>query len=208
MKRVSKVVRLTEAGFTLVELMIVVAIIGILAAIAIPNFQKYQAKARQKEAQIGLSAIYTSEASVKGEFGTYSGCLTEAGYQPDGVKRYYSTGFSSAIVAVAGACNVPGGTATCNDLRTAGIGTAAATCTTAAIAYNNAVTVSHHGYAANMRAGTGTVAQEIEAGLILLDDITFSTYVAGAVGNVSGGLLVDAWTINEGRALVNTTSGI
>lgn len=67
-----KVERMTEAGFTLVELMIVVAIIGILAAIAIPNFQKYQAKARQKEAQIALSAIFTAEVSNFGEYAQYS----------------------------------------------------------------------------------------------------------------------------------------
>jgi type IV pilus assembly protein PilA len=46
-----------EAGFTLIELMIVVAIIGVLAAVAIPSFQNYQWKAKRSEAFTNLAAL-------------------------------------------------------------------------------------------------------------------------------------------------------
>ncbi len=61
----------SSKGFTLIELMIVVAIIGILAAIAIPNFLQYQLKSRQSEVRTNLGAIRTSELSFNGERGCY-----------------------------------------------------------------------------------------------------------------------------------------
>ena len=67
MKRLIK----RRGGFTLIELMIVVAIIGILAAIAIPNFLKFQLKAKTSEGKTNLAAIRTAEESVFAEFGTY-----------------------------------------------------------------------------------------------------------------------------------------
>jgi prepilin-type N-terminal cleavage/methylation domain-containing protein len=67
----NKLLRKGNKGFTLIELMIVVAIIGILAAIAIPNFLRFQLKSKTSEAKVNLAAIRTAEESYLAEFGNY-----------------------------------------------------------------------------------------------------------------------------------------
>src|SRR5205807_6234161 len=78
-----------DQGFTLIELMIVVAIIGILAAIAIPNFMTYQAKARQSEAKVNLGGVFTTATSYFAENNTFSVPTADTlGYKPAGNVRY------------------------------------------------------------------------------------------------------------------------
>ncbi|MES9901298.1 MAG: pilin [Sedimenticola sp.] len=62
-----------QAGFTLIELMIVVAIIGILAAIAIPAYQDYTAKAQASEAFALLDGLKSSAGEYFHEEGSFTG---------------------------------------------------------------------------------------------------------------------------------------
>ena len=86
-----------QDGFTLVELMVVVAIIGLLSAVAVPNFKKYQAKAKVSEAKLQLSAAYTAETSFFSDYNLYANCLSYMGFDPapEVANRYYAIGFDS-----------------------------------------------------------------------------------------------------------------
>ena len=93
-------------GFSLTELMIVVAIIGILATIAIPNFLRYQARAKQTEAKSNLVAIHTGEIAYFAENNGYLDDFNAIGFAVSGASQryYYELGNANSGTLPAG-CN-------------------------------------------------------------------------------------------------------
>lgn len=95
---------MNKQGFTLIELMIVVAIIVFLAALSIPQYFKYQAKAKQAEVAMNLASLHTAEQAYFAEHGRYTNVLwgeDGLGWKPEGYKGggkgenfYYTYGFN------------------------------------------------------------------------------------------------------------------
>ena len=89
-----------EEAFSLVELMVVVAIIGILTSIAVPSYQKYQTRVRQVEAKVTLSSISTEENDFSVDQSTFFLFLANISYAlTNPFAKYYTVSFSAIEVA-------------------------------------------------------------------------------------------------------------
>lgn len=168
----------TQSGFSLIELMVVVAIIGILAAVAVPNFRTYQSKSKTSEAKLHLSSIYTGEISFFTDYDGYSSCLPEIGVgaplsgSATQTGGYYAMGFAAAAHAVGAGVTPP-----------AGCG---------------------RGF---YEATKGTGAQPRVTAVVGSANPTQTTFVAAATGQVSADPVTDQWSIDQTKTIRHLNTG-
>ena len=184
---------MNKKGFSLVELMVVVAIIGILAAIAVPNFQRFTAKSKQSEAKADLSALYSAERAFAAEWNQFYEDFKSIGYQPTGDVRYLH-GFSGP-----GAVNAP---ASYNAAAGAGVPLANAP----AAMYNTGQgTVCQQGGNALVTGGALQCRQILlpiaPGALGAYTVLSPTSFLAGARADIDGDATIDEWSINESKTL-------
>jgi type IV pilus assembly protein PilA len=103
-------------GFTLVELMIVVAIIGILAAVAVPYYQKYIQKSRLTSLVFpGMHAIQTNVAAYYSLNGVFPGGATFTSMCSDANTKYFTPTVNASKTGLT--FEIAGGTAATNPLK-------------------------------------------------------------------------------------------
>ena len=176
--------------------MTAVAILGVLAMLAVPQYQVYTARSLQAEAKAELAAIYMIEKGYTVQESTFSACLGNIGYaRTTGTRNYYAHGF--AAFNGASGCG-PTGLQTCGGYTWNADGTPFATCL---ISDGTTFFSANAGIGSVVSPGALTTSIDTHVN-------TRTTFVAGACGDISKRGVIDCWTMDQSKTLVNAPSGI
>lgn len=194
----------SKSGFSLVELMVVVAIIGILATIAVPNFQRFQARAKQTSAKTELSGIFTAQKAFYVEYNSYTPDLQLAGFVPEGIVFDSTAGVDDKDVKDIN--RIYGSTAGVAATRDAPLSTG-----TLGLSDSDNYSKSYAYPSHKEGCQLAETADEVKKTSNVVT--AKNTFIAGAIGCPKGGSSAsqgkaDQWNISETRQLKNVVNGI
>lgn len=180
-------------GFTVVEILIAVAIIGILAATVGPKFQGSKRAALYSEAKVNLAALYTVEQSLRLDFGTYTLCLRQIGFNPTsadpGGRRYYLVGVNAHHPSEC----APTGNQDCDGFSWNKNGSIRSRCT-----------VRDARFPAEARLNNSVIIPSTLGDLPAPVNLYWNRFIAGATGAVyEDERLWDRWTIDHNKNLIH-----
>ncbi len=227
-----------QKGFTLVELLIVVAIIGVLSTIGVPTFRRMIQKSKKSEAKVNLGAIYTTEAAFQSEYNAFGNNLSRMGFEMEGAdpltgvnrSAIYKAGFmvpACTDVVVSNATIQPtGGPQPAINAQFPNYYVFAAANTFSAVGRSDAAlaaapplpavpAMTNCFVAANVPANAGPAGSVgVGAGVanVATDGLAFTAIASGIVmsDSVVGATAAgkDIWTITQDRILANRQDGI
>lgn len=155
-------------AFTLIELMIVVAIVALLVTIAVPQYFKYLAKAKQTEVMVNLASLHTAQQAYFAQNGRYTNVLWGEGgigWRPEGYKPgakeqkcFYTYGFN----------------------------------------FSGAQEGVHY-FTGKLQAAATNLGQT---------SASKDGFVAGAAADVQGKGVIDVWSVDQTRSIINVVKGI
>lgn len=197
MKKIAKFLfkKRNQEGFSLIELMIVVVIIGLLSTMAVPQYRNFQMKAKQAEAKTNLGGLYSAMQTFNAEYNWYYGDFRAVGFDLEGALNY-NVGASASHALGPASHPAPQ------------YKNKAAVQFNAATRCGNGAATGGKQPACKSLAGAGATWNAI-TGTSIANPVTgIRQFVVGATANLDNDAAFDRWSINQNKVLTQDADDI